>query len=104
MVCRLHVVFHGCQQYAGLIGDAFYTRAGYNEWAESNAIVVLYPQTSAWSGSLFGAGRNPKGCWDWWGYSGANFHRRDGKQMLAVARMINALLGDAVLQIGGRSR
>ena len=31
--------------------------------------------------------------WDWWGYSGDNWHRRDGKQMRAVAAMINALLG-----------
>jgi len=102
--CRVHVAFHGCQQYQELVGDAFYARAGYNEWAESNAIVVLYPQTTSWSGSWFGDVGNPKGCWDWWGYSGNRFHRKDGKQMAAVAAMINALLGEAVLQTGGGPR
>lgn len=95
--CRLHVAFHGCQQSQDQIGDAYYMRAGYNEWAESNGIVVLYPQTRAWSGSWFAPGSNPKACWDWWGYSGDHYHRKDGKQIRAVAAMINALLGADVL-------
>jgi poly(3-hydroxybutyrate) depolymerase len=97
--CRLHVAFHGCKQYQELIGDDFYTEAGYNDWAETNRIVVLYPQTAAWSSAFgFGTGRNPNGCWDWWGYSGADYHRKDGKQMRAVAAMINVLLGTQLLR------
>ncbi|MCP5119622.1 MAG: hypothetical protein GY953_53160, partial [bacterium] len=58
----------GCRQYQDEIGDAFYTGAGYNEVAETNNIVVLYPQTTAWSESVFyGYQENPRGCWDRWG-------------------------------------
>ncbi len=96
--CRLHVAFHGCQQYQDKIGDAFYSGAGYNEVAETNNIIVLYPQTTAWSESfLYGYRENPNGCWDWWGYSGDNFSRRAGKQVRAVAKMINVLTGSETL-------
>jgi hypothetical protein len=97
--CRLHVTFHGCQQSEDQIGDAYYTRSGYNEWAESNGIVVLYTQTVAWSGRWFSSGSNPQACRDWWGCSGDNYHRKNGKQMCAVAAMSNALLGAPVLAI-----
>jgi hypothetical protein len=39
-------VFHGCLQYAGLVGDAVTRRADYNEWADTNQIIGLYPQTT----------------------------------------------------------
>ncbi|MFZ1415513.1 MAG: PHB depolymerase family esterase [Defluviicoccus sp.] len=92
--CRLHVAFHGCLQSEDEIGDAFYAGAGYNEIAESNAIVVLYPQVTAWADRwLFQYRQNPRGCWDWWGYSGADYARKSGKQMQAVAAMIAALTG-----------
>eukprot|EP01137_Pigoraptor_chileana_P019917 Opistho-2@81608 len=42
--CRLHIVFHGCEQGHALIGMDFVENAGYNGWAEANNIVVLYPQ------------------------------------------------------------
>lgn len=101
--CRLHVAFHGCRQSQDQIGDAFYSHAGYNKWAESNGIVVLYPQARSWSGDWLSLTQaNPNACWDWWGYSGNNYARRDGKQMRAVAAMINALLGAEVLKIGSR--
>ena len=80
--CRLHVAFHGCQQNEAMIGDAFVRHAGYNGWAEANDIVVLYPQTAV----LASAPRlgvplpwpNPQGCWDWWGYTGADYARKAG--------------------------
>ncbi len=28
--CRVHVVFHGCKQYAGKVGDAVYKHGGYS--------------------------------------------------------------------------
>ena len=94
--CRLHVAFHGCQQYAELIDDDFYWDGGYNTWAEANRIVILYPQTTAWDRALdvTGLTANPKGCWDWWGYSGPDYYRQDGKQMQAVRAMIERLLPD----------
>jgi len=94
--CRLHIAFHGCEQYQELIGDEFYARAGYNEWAETNRIIILYPQTRKWDVPwfMFGWGsetRNPKGCWDWWGYSDDSYHVQEGKQIQAVRKMIDRL-------------
>ena len=93
--CHLHVAFHGCQQYTDLIEDDFYWDGGYNAWAEANRIVVLYPQTKPWDrpSDTTGFAGNPRGCWDWWGYSGADYYRQDGKQMQAVRAMIERMLG-----------
>jgi poly(3-hydroxybutyrate) depolymerase len=85
--CRVHVAFHGCRQGIGFIGRSFARQAGYNRWADANRIVVLYPQagkSAVWP-------LNPGGCWDWWGYSGANYASRDALQMKAVRRMLDAL-------------
>ena len=92
--CRVHVAFHGCRQNAGEVGRRFIEGAGYNHWAASNRLIVLYPQTIARSGFAFGSTQwllNPKGCWDWWGYAGANYHTRDGVQMQALRSMIDTL-------------
>jgi hypothetical protein len=89
--CRLHVAFHGCEQSEDQepTGDAkvFYKNGGYNEWAESNNIIVLYPQAAA-------SGENPKECWNWWGYGNdSNFYLKNGKQILAVQKMIDRISG-----------
>jgi hypothetical protein len=84
--CHLHVNFHGCQQQASLIGTAYVTHTGLNEWAESNDVVVLYPQ--AISTIL-----NPEGCFDWWGYTGLTYSQIDGAQISVVRSMIRALAG-----------
>ena len=92
--CRIHVAFHGCLQNADEIGRRFVEGAGYNSWAASNHIVVLYPQTVRRYGIGFGSFRwmlNPKGCWDWWGYTGTDYHTRNGVQMRAVRAMIETL-------------
>lgn len=96
--CRLHVAFHGCLQGGptgrkiGHTGNLFSQYAGYNEWAEANDIVVLYPQVEA---RRSGAPLNPQGCWDWWGqdYTHEQFPTQQGRQIKAVARMINILFG-----------
>ena len=92
--CRIHVVFHGCRQATEAIGARFVTEAGYNAWADSNRIIVLYPQIRSRYGLAIGSWKymmNPKGCWDWWGYTGANYHTRDGLQIKAVSAMIDRL-------------
>ena len=61
--CPVHMVFHGCLQSAELVGDAMIMGAGYNEWALSNDIIVVYPQTT----KVEELWVNPKSCWDWWG-------------------------------------
>lgn len=78
--CTLHISFHGCKQYAGAVGDAYAKGTGLNEWADSNDIVVLYPQTKASAIAPF----NPNGCWDWWGYTDANYTNQQGPQLKAV--------------------
>lgn len=41
--CRLHVSFHGCEQTLENIGNQYAAHSGYNDWAEANNIIVLYP-------------------------------------------------------------
>ncbi len=85
--CRIHVAFHGCQQGSDFVGMAFVRNAGYNRWADANRIVVLYPQVvKSWFWPF-----NPQGCWDWWGYTGADYAMRDGAQLASVHRMLQAL-------------
>jgi poly(3-hydroxybutyrate) depolymerase len=93
--CRLHVALHGCQQNAATIGDKFIKNTGYTRWADTNSIVVLFPQTrvdntsraTAASGSL----ANANGCWDWIGWYGNNFAQRAGAQMAAIKAMVDRL-------------
>lgn len=93
--CKLHVAFHGCQQYYDKIGDKFVKNTGYNRWADTNNIIVLYPQTVADSASHStpknGSLPNPNGCWDWVGWYGANFDTRDGIQIKAVKKMMDRI-------------
>ncbi len=78
--CRVHVAFHGCRQS----GERFPRDAGYNRWAETNRLIVLYPQVKAnfW---------NPRGCWDWWGYTNPAYATKDGVQLRAVWAMLERL-------------
>ncbi|MGQ7848051.1 extracellular catalytic domain type 2 short-chain-length polyhydroxyalkanoate depolymerase [Granulosicoccus sp. 3-233] len=90
--CKLHVVFHGCQQTLDQIGDLYVRTTGYNRWAETNDIVVLYPQAHIVSASSTDPlGGNPNGCWDWWGYDDPDYALRSGRQMAAVAGMADKL-------------
>ena len=91
--CRLHVALHGCRQYAEAVGDAFYRGAGYNAWAEANALVILYPQTTAKTHWYNPWWPNPRGCWDWWGYTGADYHVKTGPQIAAIWHMVERLTG-----------
>lgn len=90
--CRLHIALHGCKQGREVIGTDYAQLTGYNQWAESNRIVVLYPQAiripTPWY-NWFGG--NPNGCWDWWGYSGDDYLSRTAPQIAAIARMSAAL-------------
>ncbi|TVR96050.1 MAG: poly(3-hydroxybutyrate) depolymerase [Rhodospirillales bacterium] len=94
--CRLHIAFHGCQQYHDNIGDAFYRGAGYNGWAEANGIIVLYPQAAPLERSILGISLkwpNPLGCFDWWGFTGPDVHLQSGAQIRAVKAMVDRLAG-----------
>lgn len=92
--CELHIAFHGCLQTEAHIGRRFIEGAGYNEWADDLRLIVLYPQIAARSGPAFGSWRwvmNPKGCWDWWGYTGPDYATREGAQIKAVWAMVEQL-------------
>eukprot|EP01136_Pigoraptor_vietnamica_P005621 Opistho-1_new@37505 len=85
--CRLHVAFHGCEQGHSSVGMDYVEDAGYNGWAEANNIIVLYPQVLPTSM----LGSNPKGCFDWWGYTDSKYAYKSGAQMSAVKKMIDAI-------------
>lgn len=84
--CGLLLALHGCQQSATQIGSVFVEGAGFQRWADSAGVVVLYPQTAASMIPL-----NPKACWDWWGYSGSNYDTREGPQIKALMAFVDAL-------------
>lgn len=112
--CRVHIAFHGCHQVwdkpagetGANMGDKFYRYAGYNEWAENNRLIILYPQAQKTPGV------DPRGCFDWWGFeeagsqngpcnsvakytygqcSSASYHTKEGKQIKAVWSMAERL-------------
>eukprot|EP00056_Hartaetosiga_gracilis_P004794 m.78161 g.78161 ORF g.78161 m.78161 type:complete len:357 (+) comp11946_c0_seq1:126-1196(+) len=87
IACQLHVAFHGCLMGYETIGLDFVTYSGLNGYAESNNLVILYPQVSNSSVTPY----NPKGCWDWWGYAGEDYACQLGPQMHAIAKMIDTL-------------
>ncbi len=82
--CGVHVALHGCQMNPDFIDKKFIENAGYNEWAESNKLIVIYPQSAKGTG-------NPFGCWDWFGYSGASYTTKSGVQIEAVKSLLTAL-------------
>jgi hypothetical protein len=82
--CRLHVAFHGCNMTYTSIADAFIRTSGLNEWADTNRIVVLYPQ--ALENNLEG---NPYGCWDWMGFDSPDYAKKNGPHMLMTKRMVD---------------
>lgn len=78
--CRLHVVLHGCKQNLADVQQQYVRNTGYNRWADTNGIVVLYPQT--------GTGAT-NSCFDWWGYDNANYAKKAGPQMAAIKAMVD---------------
>lgn len=84
--CGLLVAFHGCKQNADAVGEAFVNDAGFNRWADVYDVAVLYPQTRASTAPL-----NPQACWDWWGYSGADYDSRHGVQLRWLVGTVKAL-------------
>jgi len=85
--CRLVVALHGCLQGYSRIGRQFIDNSYLNQYADTNALVILYPQAVAnYSG-------NPNGCWDWWGYTGTNYAQRGAPQMATIVAMVRALGG-----------
>ncbi|MGW7525983.1 extracellular catalytic domain type 2 short-chain-length polyhydroxyalkanoate depolymerase [Streptomyces sp. NPDC054783] len=86
--CTLVVALHGCLSAQQLLGTAFAEKGNLDTYADTNNLVVLYPQavSSVWP-------VNPQGCWDWFGYTGSDYAVRSAPQMTAVVNMVHALGG-----------
>jgi poly(3-hydroxybutyrate) depolymerase len=99
--CRMHIALHGCKQGqtfsllepladgGATFGTTFVKHAGYDTWADSNDLVVLFPQ--AISIPL----TNPNGCWDWWGYTDEHYADQRGVQIGALRAMVDQLAAGA---------
>ena len=104
-VCKVHVALHGCQQSVSKIQQTFINNTGYNKWADTNNIIIVYPQAipdntshQTWtSGSL----PNGNGCWDWIGWYGSNADQHGGVQMAAIVAMVNRITSGYVPGGGG---
>ena len=93
--CKLHVAFHGCTQNYASIGDKFVKNTGYTRWADTNNIIVLFPQAQA-DNNLYatpanGTVGNPNACWDTVGFYGANYAQKAGAQLSAIKAMVDRL-------------
>ncbi len=91
--CKLHVFTHGCGQQAAAasykFNDTYARRAGFNEWAEANNIVILYPQLHY--GDRASCAAQKGDCWDQEGTTGEHWADKDGQQVKAVKAMIDKL-------------
>lgn len=55
----------------------FVMDAGYIDYAEKNNLMILFPQTWITSNNY---PYNPKGCWDWFGWTGENYATNTGSE------------------------
>ncbi|XP_006814221.2 poly(3-hydroxybutyrate) depolymerase-like [Saccoglossus kowalevskii] len=83
--CKVHIVFHGCDQGREVLVDEFALNSGYNEVADLNNIIVVYPQAVSSIG-------NTRGCFDWWGYTNASYDLKSGRQMEFVKNIIDRVV------------
>jgi hypothetical protein len=91
--CRVHIALHGCLQDAGEIDRRFIDETGYDAWADTNRLIVLYPQTAvSWYLPY-----NPLACWDLWGYVDQNdsYVTKSGSQIRSIKAMLDALTARA---------
>lgn len=99
VLCRLHVVLHGCTLYANnpKVNTTYVLHAGYNEWAATNDLVVLYPQGGGYpEHHRSGTAQQDTGCWDGYGQQpgpvdAADYATRTGVQAQTVWNMVQAL-------------
>src|SRR5215472_2396825 len=91
--CRVHIALHGCKQDVDEIGQTFVESAGYNAWADTNRLIVLYPQTRSSDFIPY----NPRACWDWWSYVDHtdSYVTKSGAQIRSIKTMLDALTSGA---------
>ena len=88
--CKLVVALHGCLTSQELIGDTFANDSYLNQYADTNNLVILYPQALTTLVPL-----DPQGCWDWFGYTGPGpgYAVQGAPQMVTIMNMVHALGG-----------
>ena len=93
--CKLHVAMHGCTQNYATIGDKYLKNTGYTRWADTNNMIVLFPQARAdvnvYPTVASGMQSNPNACWDTVGFYGFNYAQKGGVQLSAIKAMVDRL-------------
>ena len=79
--CRYHVHYHPCGGNWRFLSTSYMLESGLAAYAESNNIVVIFPQAST-------AGPQGSGCWDWSGAADPMFDTRKGVQIGLALSMI----------------
>ena len=89
---RVHVASHGSKRRRR-DRPKFIDDTGYNAWADTNRLIILYPQTVTSSFAPF----NPQACWDWWSYVNHedSYVTKSGAQIKAIKAMLDALTANA---------
>jgi poly(3-hydroxybutyrate) depolymerase len=82
--CRVHIALHGCEQSREAVGDDFIKESGFARVADTNQLIILFPQTKT-------SAINPQGCWDWWGYTDLDYLGKDAPQITAIWSMVEQL-------------
>lgn len=90
VTCDVMTVLHGCEQSVSIVGMDLIDQANMNQYADTNGLIVLYPQTIALE---VGVVLNPKACWDWWGYLADDelYANHGSFQMEVIMNMMNSL-------------
>jgi len=94
--CGIHVHYHPCGGSIRQVSTSYFLQNGLPQYAESNDMVIVYPQAT--SAAI------PEGaaCFDWNGYTGKDFDTRQGRQLRFVINvMLNLpnLLNDVVTTV-----
>jgi poly(3-hydroxybutyrate) depolymerase len=80
-LCDLHVHYHGCIDFEWAKREMWTDNIELNEYAESNDIIVFYPQN-------IGNNRVGEGCWNWSEYKiDEYFDTQKGQQLNTAYRI-----------------
>eukprot|EP00040_Diaphanoeca_grandis_P012459 m.63123 g.63123 ORF g.63123 m.63123 type:complete len:378 (+) comp23243_c0_seq1:36-1169(+) len=80
--CKLHLFLHGCGVSFSFTVFSQYT--GFNEWAERNRLIVLYPKMATRGDTS----QEHSGCWDGYGQTGHDYDLKTSSQMETIVNMI----------------
>ncbi len=93
--CRLHIVFQGCFMSYFYTGLQFVENTGYDLWADSNNIILVFPQTNidltthkAVSNETF---INSIACWDYFGLYDNMYNTKQGVQIKFIKSIIDRI-------------